>query len=280
MCACRARSPTRRSSTSFTRPIPRPASPTLSPRPRRRRLRGRRRAAPDFRRSVIGRSARGGRAQDRRRLAADPLGAHRAALSRQRGKRLRDADGFVDTGDMVELRGDRYYFVGRRDGIINVGGLKVHPEEVEAVINAHPGVQMSLVKARRNPITGAVVVADVVPKALRWRRRGDRGASILEACRRALPRAQGAGRDPLRAVARCHAVRQARRAMMRNVIVTGGSRGLGLAIARDAATPPAIASSPSRGTERGAGRGDRGRRRRAAFPALRSRRNRRHRRRW
>ncbi len=42
-----------------------------------------------------------------------------------------DEDGFVDSGDIVELRGDRYYFVGRRGGIINVGGLKVHPEEVE-----------------------------------------------------------------------------------------------------------------------------------------------------
>src|SRR6266481_769932 len=65
---------------------------------------------------------------------------------------------------MVELRGDRYHFVGRGDGIINVGGRKVHPEEVEAVINRHPNVQMSLVKARKNPITGAVVVADVVVK--------------------------------------------------------------------------------------------------------------------
>jgi acyl-CoA synthetase (AMP-forming)/AMP-acid ligase II len=75
---------------------------------------------------------------------------------------LADADGFVDTGDMVERRDDRYYFVGRRGGIINVGGLKVHPEEVEAVINGHPRVRMSRVRARRNPITGALVVADVV----------------------------------------------------------------------------------------------------------------------
>ena len=51
---------------------------------------------------------------------------------------LADEDGFVDTGDMLELRGDRYYFAGRREGIINVGGQKVHPEEVEAVINRHP----------------------------------------------------------------------------------------------------------------------------------------------
>jgi len=75
---------------------------------------------------------------------------------------LRDAEGFVDTGDMLELKSDRYYFVGRRDGTINVGGLKVHPEEVEAVINRHPRVEMSCVRARKNPITGSVVVADVV----------------------------------------------------------------------------------------------------------------------
>jgi acyl-coenzyme A synthetase/AMP-(fatty) acid ligase len=75
---------------------------------------------------------------------------------------LADGDGFIDTGDMVELRGDRYYFVGRRGGIINVGGLKVHPEEVEAVINRHHGVRMSRVRSRKSPITGAIVVADVV----------------------------------------------------------------------------------------------------------------------
>ena len=58
--------------------------------------------------------------------------------------------------------GDRYYFHGRRGGIINVGGLKVHPEAVEAVINRHPAVQMSRVSARPSPITGAIVVAEVV----------------------------------------------------------------------------------------------------------------------
>jgi acyl-coenzyme A synthetase/AMP-(fatty) acid ligase len=75
---------------------------------------------------------------------------------------LTDEEGFVDTGDMVELRGDRYHFVGRRGGIINIGGLKVHPEEIEAVINRHDEVRMSRVRARKSPITGAIVVADVV----------------------------------------------------------------------------------------------------------------------
>jgi acyl-coenzyme A synthetase/AMP-(fatty) acid ligase len=75
---------------------------------------------------------------------------------------LKDAEGFVDTTDMLDLRNDRYHFVGRRDGVINVGGLKVHPEEVEEVINRHPEVRMSLVRTKKNPITGALVVADVV----------------------------------------------------------------------------------------------------------------------
>ncbi len=78
---------------------------------------------------------------------------------------LADKDGFVDTGDMVELRGDRYIFAGRRGGIINIGGLKVHPEEVEAVINRHPQVRMSLVRPKRSPITGSIVIADVVLKS-------------------------------------------------------------------------------------------------------------------
>jgi acyl-coenzyme A synthetase/AMP-(fatty) acid ligase len=90
------------------------------------------------------------------RVASRYLGGERDGIA--------DTEGFVDTGDMVELRDDRYYFVGRRGGTINVGGQKVHPEDVEAVINRHPRVQMSLVKARRSPIVGEIVVADVVAK--------------------------------------------------------------------------------------------------------------------
>ncbi len=101
------------------------------------------------------------------------------------GKTLAGEDGFVDTGDMVVLRDDRYYFVGRRQGIINVGGQKVHPEEVEAIINQHPGVQMCLVKARSSPITGAIVVADIVVKP--GRSLDAIRQEILDHCRAALP---------------------------------------------------------------------------------------------
>jgi acyl-coenzyme A synthetase/AMP-(fatty) acid ligase len=75
---------------------------------------------------------------------------------------LKDSEGFVPTGDQLEIANGRYRFIGRSGGVINVGGLKVHPEEVEAVINMHPRVSMSLVKGRRSPITGAIVIADIV----------------------------------------------------------------------------------------------------------------------
>ncbi len=75
---------------------------------------------------------------------------------------LKDSEGYVDTGDVLELRDGRYHFRGRRDGVINVGGLKVHAEEIEAVLNRHTRVRLSLVKAKKNPITGALVVADVL----------------------------------------------------------------------------------------------------------------------
>ena len=105
---------------------------------------------------------------------------------------LAAGDGFVDTRDLVELRGDRYYFIGRKDGIINVGGRKVHPEEVEAVINRHPSVQMSLVSGRKSPIMGAIVVADVVVKTDSHPNTADTSvqrlkSDIIEACRRTLP---------------------------------------------------------------------------------------------
>jgi acyl-coenzyme A synthetase/AMP-(fatty) acid ligase len=72
------------------------------------------------------------------------------------------ADGYVDTGDLVERVDGRYYFRGRKDGVINVGGSKVFPEEVESVLNADSRVRCSRVSARRNPVTGSIVVADVV----------------------------------------------------------------------------------------------------------------------
>ena len=99
---------------------------------------------------------------------------------------LRDAEGFVDSGDIVERRGDRYRFVGRRGGIINVGGAKIHPEEVEAALNAHAAVRASRVFARPSPITGALVAAEVVLRE-GVAANDDLSREILTSCRAALP---------------------------------------------------------------------------------------------
>ena len=116
------------------------------------------------------------------RTASRYLGDTAAALAH--------SDGFVDTGDMVELNDGRYFFRGRKGGIINVGGLKVYPEEVEAILNADARVRMSLVKAKRSPITGAVIAAEVV---LAQGQNLDAAAlepiknELLDSCRRQLP---------------------------------------------------------------------------------------------
>lgn len=75
---------------------------------------------------------------------------------------LKDAAGWIDTGDVVTRSGDRYIFLGRKSGVINVGGQKVYPEEIENELNRHTSVRASLVKARKNPITGAIVAADIL----------------------------------------------------------------------------------------------------------------------
>ena len=106
------------------------------------------------------------------------------------GSAMQRSAGFVDTGDRVERRGDRFYFVGRREGVINVGGHKIYPEEVEAVINQHRAVRMSRVWSRRSPITGAVVAAEIVlhdAPGLDMSGFDVVRAEILQACRDALP---------------------------------------------------------------------------------------------
>ena len=98
-----------------------------------------------------------------------------------------DTQGFVDTGDIVEPHGDRLVFFGRRGGIINVGGQKVHPEEVEEVINGHPAVRMTLIRARPSPIVGAVVVAEVLLNSETPQEPDQLKAQLFSECRRRLP---------------------------------------------------------------------------------------------
>ncbi|NQX89058.1 MAG: acyl--CoA ligase [Halioglobus sp.] len=74
----------------------------------------------------------------------------------------RDEWGWLATGDLVEVQGDRIVFLGRRSETINVGGVKVHPLEVENTISALPEVKLARVYGQQNPVTGQIVAVDLV----------------------------------------------------------------------------------------------------------------------
>jgi long-chain acyl-CoA synthetase len=73
-----------------------------------------------------------------------------------------DADGWLDTGDRVEERGDAIRILGRKSDLINVGGEKVYPAEVEAVLLEMANVKEATVFAHKNPVMGNVVAARLV----------------------------------------------------------------------------------------------------------------------
>ncbi len=72
-----------------------------------------------------------------------------------------DADGWMNTGDLVEQQGDYIRFLGRKSEIINIGGEKVFPAEVENVIQQLDNVKDVTVRGHSNPITGNIVIATV-----------------------------------------------------------------------------------------------------------------------
>jgi acyl-CoA synthetase (AMP-forming)/AMP-acid ligase II len=72
------------------------------------------------------------------------------------------ADGWFATGDLVKVEAQRIYFVGRRSESINVGGVKVHPLEVENLILRVPGVKLARVFGRDNPVVGQIVAVELV----------------------------------------------------------------------------------------------------------------------
>ena len=70
-------------------------------------------------------------------------------------------DGWFMTGDAVEVDGEYLKILGRRSELINVGGEKVYPAEVESVIQTMEGVDEVVVNSEPNPLTGNIVVAKV-----------------------------------------------------------------------------------------------------------------------
>lgn len=72
-----------------------------------------------------------------------------------------DEDGFLHTGDRVEIEGPWLRILGRESEVINVGGSKIHPAEVESVLLEMEGVADVAVRGEAHPITGQVVIATV-----------------------------------------------------------------------------------------------------------------------
>lgn len=99
--------------------------------------------------------------------------------------KMYDEDGYVNTGDLVELRDGRVYFLGRDSGAINVGGNKVQPEEVESKLISSGIVAASYVYAMKNPMMGSLVCADVV-LIDREADKKEAKATILKHCRESL----------------------------------------------------------------------------------------------
>lgn len=73
--------------------------------------------------------------------------------------------GWRPTGDLVAVHGDRLEFVGRTSEVINVGGVKVHPLPIEAVVARVQGVEVARVYGRPNAVTGEIVAVEVVAQA-------------------------------------------------------------------------------------------------------------------
>ena len=128
---------------------------------------------PGFPANWLGRSLPGGA-----RLATRRDGELIVQLSRD------TAD--VATGDLVERRGDRYEFTGRRSDVIVVGGAKVQPRRVEEVLRGVAGIAEARAYGMPSAITGELVAAEIVlgepaarsPEAIR--------ADALAACRSGL----------------------------------------------------------------------------------------------
>jgi 3-oxoacyl-[acyl-carrier protein] reductase len=150
----------------------------------------------------------------------------RRMLAYLSGERLpMSADGWLVTGDLVRVEGDRVLFCGRQDHVVNIAGLKVSPVEVESFLLVQPSVAEAQVYAIPNPITGSILGARVVLRS--GAGRGGDAPRITRRVRSRFAAARGATATGCSRLG-CsleHWEKGIRN--MRHVIVTGGSRGLG-----------------------------------------------------
>jgi acyl-CoA synthetase (AMP-forming)/AMP-acid ligase II len=100
-----------------------------------------------------------------------------------------DADGWLDTSDLGYLDQDGYLFlVGRSDDVINRGGEKIYPREIEEILLAQPGVRSAAVIGATDDVLGERPVAYVVPDADAAADTVQVEAELRAACSQWLPR--------------------------------------------------------------------------------------------
>ena len=98
-----------------------------------------------------------------------------------------DDDGWLDTNDLGYLDADGYLFlVGRSDDVINRGGEKIYPREIEEILLAQPGIRSAAVIGAADEVLGERPVAYVVPDGAGVR--GEVEAVLRAACAERLPR--------------------------------------------------------------------------------------------
>ena len=100
--------------------------------------------------------------RDKFKVVDDELLIHRSLLGRSDSFQL-DGD-FYHSGDLIEWveRSEGLFrFKSRKNELINVGGYKVNPSEVEAAINSIDGVRQSLVYGKPNSVLGNILCAEV-----------------------------------------------------------------------------------------------------------------------
>jgi acyl-CoA synthetase (AMP-forming)/AMP-acid ligase II len=97
-----------------------------------------------------------------------------------------DSEGWFNTQDVVDVDGEYLRILGRQTEIINIGGEKVYPAEVEGVLLGMDHVADVAVRGERNLIMGQVVLARLTllrPEGLDSLKR-----RVREYCRDKLPR--------------------------------------------------------------------------------------------
>ena len=72
------------------------------------------------------------------------------------------SDGYMRTGDLVEVDGEWMKIIGRKSDTINIGGQKIHPREVEQIILDYPIIIDAHVYKEKNKILGNIIVVDII----------------------------------------------------------------------------------------------------------------------